>query len=430
MFITWRAVAAVGMAVPLAATSSGGNVALPWFFLVALLALLDVAVAPSPRSVAVARDVPPSVRLTQSTATTLAIINLGKRRARGIVRDAWPPSAGAVSDRHRLDIPPGERRLFTTELCPTRRGDRTAGPVTLRLLGPLGLAGRQLSIAVPARLRVLPEFASRRHLPSRLARLRELDGRAAVQIRGPGSEFDSLREYVIGDDVRSIDWRATARRADVAVRTWRPERDRHVFILLDTSRTSAVRVGEAPRLDASLEATLLLAALASHAGDRVQVVAFDRRVRERVAGATGSALIPLLADRLAPLEPRLLEMDWAGAVAAIQAHTSQRALVLLLTTVDPASVEAGMLRSLAPIIRKHQVLVASVDDPELAEISALRVGASDLYGAAAATRFSLERGATVLRLRHAGAEVLSADPDHFAPAVADAYLALKAAGKL
>ena len=134
---------------------------------------------------------------------------------------------------------------------------------------------------------MLPEFASRRHLPSRLARLRELDGRASVQVRGPGTEFDSLREYVIGDDVRAIDWRATARRSDVVVRTWRPERDRRVLIVLDTGRTSAVRVLDAPRIDASIEAALLLAALATKAGDRVELLVFDRRVRGRVASAIG-----------------------------------------------------------------------------------------------------------------------------------------------
>src|SRR5690606_21312966 len=133
--------------------------------------------------------------------------------------------------------------------------------------GPLGLAARQATIAAPGRIRVLPPFNSRRHLPSRLARLRELDGRTSVMIRGQGSEFDSLREYVRGDDVRSIDWRATARRRDVVVRTWRPERDRRIIIVIDTGRTSAARIDDELRLDTAFESSLLLSALASRAGD-------------------------------------------------------------------------------------------------------------------------------------------------------------------
>ena len=116
-------------------------------------------------------------------------------------------------------------------------------------------------------MRVLPPFHSRKHLPSRLARLRELDGRAAVRVRGQGTEFDSLREYVRGDDVRSIDWRASARTRTVVVRTWQPERHRRVLLVLDTSRTSAGRVDDVPRLDSAMDAALLLAALASRAGD-------------------------------------------------------------------------------------------------------------------------------------------------------------------
>ena len=100
-----------------------------------------------------------------------------------------------------------------------------------------------------------------------------------MQIRGAGTEFDSLRDYVRGDDVRSIDWRATARRQNVVVRTWRPERDRRVVIVLDTSRTSAARIGDEPRLDTGIEASLLLSVLAERGGDRVDFLAFDRRVR-------------------------------------------------------------------------------------------------------------------------------------------------------
>src|SRR5690606_4891552 len=137
------------------------------------------------------------------------------------------------------------------------------GLVAVRAAGPLGLAGRQGRHAVRGAIRVLPAFTSRRHLPSRLARLRELDGNTSVQVRGQGTEFDSLREYVRGDDVRSIDWRATARSSATMLRTWRPERDRHVVIVVDSGRTAAARVGDGVRMDAAMEAALLLAALAS-----------------------------------------------------------------------------------------------------------------------------------------------------------------------
>ncbi len=257
-----------------------------------------------------------------------------------------------------------------------------------------------------------------------------MDGRAAVQVRGEGTEFDSLREYVIGDDVRSIDWRASARGRDMVVRTWRPERDRRVLIVVDTSRTSAARVGDAPRLDASIEAALLLAALAGRAGDRVELVAYDRTVRSRVAGAAGPRLMPAMADALAPLEPALLETDWPGLVSTVHERLSQRALVVLLSTLDAAAVESGLLPVVGQLTAKHQVVLAAAGDPEVAALREDRTGTAEAYDAAAAARGEIERAAVTTVLRQRGVEVVDALPDDLAPRLADTYLALKAAGRL
>jgi len=430
MPITWRAGALAGLGVVAVLLVPASLTVILWAALVVGGCLLDSLLAASPRSVEITRTVPTSVRLTERTASTLAVTNLGRRTLRGTLRDAWQPSAGALANRHELKLRGGDGQRVNTVLVPTRRGDRLADVVTIRTRGPMGLAGRQASLPVPGRLRVLPEFASRKHLPSRLARLRELDGRATVQVRGAGTEFDSLREYVVGDDVRSIDWRATARRSEVVVRTWRPERDRRVFMVLDTSRTSAARVGDAPRLDAGIEAALLLAALASHAGDRVELIAFDRRLRARVAGASGPRLMPAMADALAPIEPALVEADWPAIVGAVRERTSQRALVVLFSALEPAAVENGLLPVVAQLTKVHQVVLASVSDPELAELQAGRDSSADVYDAAAAQRAELEREAIAVRLHQRGVEVVEALPDDLAPRLADTYLALKAAGRL
>ncbi|MFE5341179.1 DUF58 domain-containing protein [Isoptericola sp. NPDC056578] len=468
MALTWRAVvlAALGV-IPVVLFPVPGTVVV-WGLVVAAVCAVDVALAASPRAVALQRRTPRSVRLGTTARSELVVTNTARRRLRAVVRDAWPPSlvpdasvrtdgAGAGeplvarSARHDVDLPPGESARVRTPLRPTRRGDRVAGPVTVRSYGPLRVAARQASIPVPARLRVLPEFASRRHLPSRLARLREMDGRAAVQVRGEGTEFDSLREYVVGDDVRSIDWRATARRGDVVVRTWRPERDRRVVIVLDTGRTSAARIGtaaasdteqapegaaDAPsslggtRLEAGIEAALLLGALADRAGDRVQVLAYDRALRARVAGASGPRLLPALAESLSTVEPALLETDWPGLVGQVRQRVSQRSLVVLLTSLDPAAVETGLLPVVDRLSGTHQVVVAAVADADAARLRSDRSSAAAVYDAAAAARADLERAAVQAVLRQHGAEVVEALPDDLAPRLADTYLALKAAGRL
>ena len=430
MVVTGWAVLLAALGLPVVALLPGWSGIGVWGLGVLVLLVLDVALAASPREVQVDRDTAASVRLGEETASVLTLTNLGRRRLRGVVRDAWQPSAGAVRNRHVVDLPAGERRRTSTVLRPSRRGDRLAGPVTVRSSGPLRLAARQASLPVPGRLRVLPPFRSRRHLPTRLARLRELDGRASVQVRGQGTEFDSLRDYVAGDDVRSIDWRATARRQHVVVRTWRPERDRRVLVVLDTSRTSAARIGDEPRLDAAMDAALLLAALASRAGDRVDLVAMDRRVRAHVEGVRGSELLAALVETMAPLEPELVEADWPAVVGEVRARLTQRALVVLLTPVEAAAVEEGLLPVVEHLTARHTVLLGSVTDPAVARLAAGRGSEDAVYAAAAAERSALDRAAVTEALGRLGVEVVEGPPEELPARLADAYLALKAAGRL
>lgn len=401
-----------------------------WLVIVALVGTVDLLLAGSPRRLILERELPDRVRLGETVASALYVTNAGRRRVHGAIRDGWQPSAGAAPTRARIDIPVGERRAISTMLTPFRRGERRAAQVTVRSFGPMRLLARQASIDLPGAIRVLPPFNSRRHLPSRLARLRELDGRTSVMIRGQGTEFDSLREYVRGDDVRSIDWRATARRSDLVVRTWRPERDRRVVIVIDSGRTSAARIANEPRIDTAFEASLLLAALATRAGDRVDLVIFDRRLRGRVQGATGAELLSRMVNTMAPIEPELIEMDWSAVPSLVRSVTSHRALVVLMTSIDAAGGSRGLLGMLPQLTRKHMVVVSSVTDPSILAASEERGDRDEVYRAAAAERAMLDTTRVSTAIRQLGADVVSGAPADLPPALADRYIALKAAGRL
>ncbi|MFF6910307.1 DUF58 domain-containing protein [Streptomyces sp. NPDC012389] len=401
-----------------------------------LAILCDYALAAPVRTLRFTRSGDTTVRLGDTAEVQLTVTNSSRRRLRAQLRDAWPPSswpAGTeqASSRHTLTIPPGEQRRLSTVLRPTRRGDRQAERITVRSYGPLGLAARQGYHRVPWTVRVLPPFTSRKHLPSRLARLRELDGRTSVLTRGEGTEFDSLRAYVPGDDTRSIDWRATARQSAVAVRTWRPERDRHILIVLDTGRTSAGRVGDVPRLDAAMDATLLLTALATRAGDRVDLLAYDRRVRARVQGRTTAGdVLATVVNTLASLEPELVETDARGLSTTALSDAPRGSLIVLLTSLEAASIEEGLLPLLPQLTQRHTVLLAAVSDPRIEEMAKGRGTVDAVYEAAAGTQAQAERRDTAEKLQRHGVVVVDATPDNLAPALADAYLALKAAGRL
>jgi uncharacterized protein (DUF58 family) len=427
MALTGRLVALAALGLLLAAWSARAVVV---FALVLVIAVaVDLMFAARIADLRLSRDPSPSVRLGQTGETTLRIVNSGRRRLRALVRDAWVPSAGATPREQVVVIGSDEPHSVVSALRPTRRGYRSTAQVTIRSHGPIGLAARQRRVRVPGSLKVLPSFGSRRFLPEKLSRLRQIDGAVLMRHRGQGSEFDSLRTYVLGDDVRAIDWRATARSRDVVVRTWRPERDRHIVLAVDTGRTSAARLGDEPRLDAALDACLLLGAVASRAGDRVALVAADTAVRARLGPTGGRDVLPKLVTALTALEPALVETDPQLLAAEVLRQVSKRSLIVLFSALDTAS-DTGLLPAARALAARHELVVASVADPSVAALAAARADSADVYTAAAAELAAAARRAVTEQLGKLGAHVVDAPADVFASHVTDAYLNLKAAGRL
>lgn len=445
--ITWRPAVIVlcgaGMIACAGAIAGGGY--WPWIAAAGFLCVVtagvvtDIALAADPGSVRLRRDGPRATWLGQPATVGLVVHNTAQRTLRATIRDAWVPSANANPYQHHVVLPPGGAGRMATTLSPARRGDRAAVRVTIRSHGPLGLGYRQTTrkrasaMTPPWSVRVYPPFTSRRFLPEKLARLRVLDGATVTKGRGQGTEFDTLRDYVVGDDVRSIDWRASARRPEIVVRTWRPERDRRVLCVLDTGRTCATRIGDEPRLDAAIDAALLLAALAAKADDRVDLLAIDTAVRASVTAARNVMLHRLVAA-MAPLTPALVETDFELVTGEILRRARKRALVVLFTALEPGALGEGLLPVLPRLAARHKVVVASVHDPQLAALAA-RPGypeatPSDVYQAASAHRTLAERDRVRAVLLRNGVEVIDAPTDVFASQVADAYLAMKASGRL
>ncbi len=420
---------------------------LPVIGVLAAVTAADIALAGSPADLRLTRDGDRQAQIGGTATVRLTIANRGRRTLIADVRDTWVPSAGATPGTFAIRLEPRRRIDLETTLRPTRRGDRPAATVTIRSYGPLRLGYRQPRARVaaaatpPWALRVLPRFDSKVYLAEKLAKLRVFDGARVTRGRGQGTEFDSLREYVIGDDVRSIDWRATARRRDVMVRTWRPERDRHIVCVLDTGRTSAVRVGttstrpgdtalDEPRLDAAIDAALLLTEVASHAGDKVSLIAVDTAVRAAVSGGSNRTLLPKMAAALAPLHPRLRETDFRLVVSEVLRRERKRALVVLFTALEPGALGEGLMPVLNQLTARHRVLVAAVHDQAVSDLLGEHRTADDIYLSVSARNTLTERQRVATALSRRGVDVIDAPVKTFASEVTDAYLELKATGRL
>lgn len=410
----------------------------PWGLLtvdgaLVLLALVDWWLAARPAALRVERDWPGTLRLDARSTVTWRVTNPTGRPVHVALADELAPSLRAGHRRARLRVPAHASAAAATSISPSRRGRFAPGGVTLRVDGPLRLASRQRWVALPGVLRVHPPFRSRAEAELRIERARLLDvGLRSVRGRGGGTEFDALREYEVDDDSRRIDWAATARSGGRAiVRTYRAERNQAVISMLDTGRTMAGLVGGVPRLDHALDAVMMLTAVASRLGDRAGLVAFDAAVRAIVPPTHGRGQLAAVTDAIYALEPALLESDYRSAFVQTLARFRRRSMLVVFTELAEQATAESLLPALPLVVRDHVVVVAAVRDPAVVRWATSPPGdAAGAYRAAAATGALEERRRTVARLRSLGVTVVDELPGRMAPALADAYLKVKATGRL
>ncbi len=396
------------------------------------LAVGDWAAAVRPGAVGVERELPAVVSLGAPATVTWRVTNPGSRRLRVAVADELAPSLRSSTRRFRLALPPRGRGSASASLHPSRRGRFRPAEVVVRVEGPLGLAARQARRSLPGELRVYPPFRSRAEAELRIERARILEvGLRSARGRGGGTDFDSLREYEVDDEFRRIDWAATARAGKAIVRTYRAERNQVLLLLLDAGRMMAGKVADFPRLDHAMDAVMALTAVSTRLGDRAGLVVFDREVRAVVPPAHGSRQLSRVTEAMYGVEPALVESDYRGAFVQTLARFPRRALLVLFTELAEQAVAETLLPALPLVVRSHLVLVASVADPEVAGWArSVPDDAGSTYRKAAASASLADRARTVARLRSLGATVVDAEPGRLAPLLADAYLKVKATGRL
>jgi uncharacterized protein (DUF58 family) len=396
------------------------------------VAVVDWARAVPPGRIGIERQLPQVVQLGAEDTLTWVVDNPSSRRLKVWLADELAPSLRAVTRRVAVVVPAGGRAEASTRFRPSRRGRFEPTELVVRVEGPLGLASRQRARRLPGLLRVYPSFRSRDQAELRINRARILEvGLRSAQGLGGGTEFDQLREYSVDDEFRRIDWAATARVGKAIVRTYRAERNQTVISLLDNGRTMAGRVDDVPRVEHAMDAVMMLTAVATRLGDRAGLVAFDRSVRSVVPPSQVRDQLGRVTEAMYQLEPALAESDYRGAFATTLARFRRRALLVVFTDLVEQAVGETLLPALPLISRQHLVIVASVRDPDVVSWATTTPSAgAQAYRKAAALATLDERRRTTARLRGMGATVVDAPPGELAPQLADAYLKVKATGRL
>ncbi|HEY2783590.1 MAG TPA: DUF58 domain-containing protein [Fimbriiglobus sp.] len=397
-----------------------------------LVAGVDLLMTPRPGAVRAVRLAVDRMSVHQKQRVTIRVGNSSKLALRVTVRDAGP--VGFLGEAELGGPVPalGEAR-WEYEVTPTARGRFEWGPIYFRYRSALGFwqIGKREPAAAEARVYPNLTMLDRYHLLARSNRLDAI-GIRRVRLRSGSTEFDSLREYAAGDDVRQLDWKATARRARLIVRNQEAERNQTVLLVLDSGRLMNATEDGVSKLDQAVTTTLLLANVALARGDRVGLCTFSAKPGAWLAPRGNQAQNRLIGETLYDLRGDYSESDHERCLRFVACRHPKRSLLVVLTDFVDGTTAADMVTHLQLASRRHVVLFVALKDAFLDRAAAAADPATEREGfrKAAAIDLLRDRRAVLEKIRHAGGFVVDAEPGAIAPLVINRYLEVMFGGLL
>lgn len=353
---------------------------------------------------------------------------IAKRTQRVIaqIRDAYPPEFRVDRDTLEVNLPANSVSEETYIIHPDHRGEYTWGDLHVRQLGKLGLAWRDWRIPAQQQVKVYSDLIGLKELAVRLA-IENSGAMRQARRMGKGTEFAELREYRTGEDIRLINWKATARRDRPVVKVLEPEQEQTLFILLDRGRLMTAKVSGLKRFDYGLNATLSLAMAGLSRGDKVGVAVFDRDLTTWIPPERGNHHLSKLVDRLTTIQPVLLEPDYLGAMTKVITQQTRRALVVVITDLVDVTASSELLSAMMRLTPRYLPFCVTLNDPLVAQIAHSPTDSTkDTYCRAVALDLLAQRQVAFAQLRQKGVLVLDAPCDRITSELVDRYLELKA----
>jgi len=346
------------------------------------------------------------------------------------IRDAYPSGFGVSKPGLSTSLPANSIQELTYTVRPSERGEFQWGDIQVRQLGLWRLAWDDWKIPQSQKIKVYPDLVGLRSLSIRLT-LKSAGSIRQLRQLGIGTEFAELRDYSSGDDLRLIDWKATARRSRPLMRVLEPEQEQTLVILLDRGRLMTAQVMGLKRFDWGLNATLSLALAGLSRGDRVGIGVFDRQMHTWIRPERGQHQLTGLIDRLTPIQPVLLESDYLGAVTSVVQQQTRRSLVVLITDLLDVTASAELLAALGRLTPRYLPFCVTLRDPQVDRLA--HTFASDVtsaYARAVALDLLAQRQVAFAQLKQKGVLVLDAPANQITDQLVERYLQLKARNQL
>ena len=412
--------------------------ALKWAALAYDLALVAAALVDARRSrwpdgLSVERKFDGRFYIGGETKVRIEVSNNSPRRLRLRVKDEYPPRMRITSPREaEMVLPAHTSAALVYGAIPPRRGRFEFGRVAVRARTRWGLAWREDMVGETASVKVYPNVRRARE-----AELKALGARSLVAAqrraawRGEGRDFESLREYVPGDELRHVSWSATARRGKLTTRQYQIERDQPIVIALDAGRLMTARIEQESKFDSAIHAALALMTAAARAGDLAGVVVFGRRVRSFVPPDKGREQVEAVLEALHAVEPELIEPSYTRAFQFIAANCKRRSLVVVLTDLVDEEGSRELLASLRILRPRHLPLVVTIADRDLrASVRDAPADAHDLFNQSVAEEIMLQREAALRHVEARGGLALDVTAAALVPRLLETYIRVKERGLL
>jgi len=410
----------------------------PWQFfllfnlLMAGAVIADWFVTPGRARLRVTRECPARISLGAENPVRIQVENLGPHDLKLQIRDDYPRHCRIDRDQLALSVSAHTTTRAVYQLTPLRRGDFNFGPLSVRVMGVLGLVGKDFVQPASREVRAYPNMReiSRFMMLSRKGLLSQ-SGIRQARIPGRGTEFESLREYLPDDEFRKINWKASARRGKLITTEFETERGQRVMILVDTGRMMAGRTAGMTRLDHAINAALYLSFVAMEKGDTVGLLSFGDRVRSYLPPRKGRRQLQNIMERLYNVEASLSEPDFAGAFRMLALSNRRRSLVVVFTDLVDSETSRALVKYLGSLAPTHlPILVVGQDTALVEQAAALAADSGELYRKAVAEQVLFSRERTLGFLRNRGVLVVDVPVENLSSALVNRYLEVKLRGRL
>src|SRR5918911_1162457 len=398
-----------------------------------VVAFVDSRLSQWPKGLRIEREFGSRFAVGAETEVRLKVLNNSSREVSLILKDEYPPQMKLADQREaRLRVEPLTTASLIYRLTPPKRGRFEFGRIAVRYLSRLGLVWNQALMAEPVSVKVYPNMRRARE-----AELKALGARSLVAShrktswRGEGREFESLRDYVRGDELRHIAWTATARRGKLTTRQYQIERDQTVMIALDAGRLMTARIENETKLDLAVHAALALMSAAARGGDNAGLVVFSRHIKTYLPPKRGVEHIDATLEALHNVEPEMIEPSYARAFQFIAANCKRRALVVVLTDLVDEEGSRDLLNSLKLLRPRHLPLVVTISDRDLkAAVRDVPANSKELFTQSVAEEIIHQREAALRLVESQGGLALDVTAAALAPSLLETYLRVKERGLL